>query len=1448
LKQFLLILFFVLSIIFRGTTQTVTTVGTDFWIAFPPNQNTTSILSIFISSPVATSGNVSSAYPGVNQAFTVTPGTVTQVTVPTGVALAGGIENKGIEVTSNDPIAVYGLNNQAFTADAYLALPVPALGTDYRIVSYFSTLSSYPSELSVVATQDGTVLTIFDHQGDSTFTINLNTGQTYMLIANGLGKDETGSRVQSNHPVGVFGGVRIVDIPNSTCQAGDYIVEMMFPEYSWGKNFVTVPLAGRDNSGDVFRIVAAEDATDISINGTYDTTINAGDHYQVNLTGYNSVSTSKAVTLAQYAKGEYCTGSITGDPFMMLIPPEEQFLTNYTVVNVAGFTTHWVNIAAPDYAVGYIYQDGTLIPAGAFTQIGTTNFYGAQRSVTQGSHTFNSIYPFGVFIYGWNTADSYGYPGGCSLSPVSTISSITLTPDTSYGTLNVTNICLTANVLDMNSNPVPGVLINFHVYGLNPFAGTAYTDASGNAQYCYTQIGSAAGTDHVYADQFGVTSDTVVVIWSYTPPCIDPANGGTIGSDQSGCGTFTPATLTNLGLPSGETGTLEYKWQSSVTGSTSGFSDIPGSNSPSYSPGTVTQTTWYQRLAMVTCMSDWSGAVASNVVQVTVQVPSVVGVTISASANDVCAGTSVTFTANPVNEGSSPSWQWKVNGFNSGTNSPVFTYPPGNGDQVLCILTSSLTCTSNNPATSNSIPMTVNPNLPVSVTVAASQNPVCTGTTVIFTAFPGNEGSSPGYQWKVNGVNGGTNSTLYSYIPVNSDIVSCTLTSSETCTTGNPASAQVQMVVNNILPVSVTISASANPVCSGIPVTFTAVPLNGGTIPSYQWQVNSINVGTNSPTYSYLPVPADQVTCILTSNITCPSGNPATSNTILMTVNANPIVIFTPCNDTITTLNAKPFKLKGGIPLSGTYSGPGVNSVTGIFNPATAGVGTKTITYTYTNVTNCSASKSISILNLPSSIFTCGSTLTDIRDNKTYATVQIGSQCWMAEDLNYGIEIPVTQDQRDNCIPEKYSLHPLPLTTHSFYQWDELMQYDDTPADQGLCPPAWHIPTETDWNTLFANYIDNGFAGSPLKYSGYSGFNALLSGTRHMNKSWDFLGFATFFWSSTLRSSTQAWAHGMNDVDPSVSAYPSSRANAFSVRCLQDNSSMYNLPTITTNTVTCISPANAISGGDVTSDGGAPVSARGVCWSISPNPSTANSHTTDGSGMGTFTSNLTGLTGSTLYYVRAYALNIAGTAYGDNIAFTTTGGNSYSDPFDGTSLDTNFWHILDLTRFHEPGLDLYVNDTLFIVRGPTNDNNGWYGVESNLEYPGFDNSKIDFWLAPEHNWQDHKIGLFTPFGGMGYYNYGHYWWLDMFKSNGDYYFLEFDPNGYIPNHQYSFRISINSCTLKFEWDSGSGFQTVYETTDYSFYRMFGGSTIYKKVSIMNSDRGSLKCDNFELSY
>ena len=96
------------------------------------------------------------------------------------------------------------------------------------------------------------------------------------------------------------------------------------------------------------------------------------------------------------------------------------------------------------------------------------------------------------------------------------------------------------------------------------------------------------------------------------------------------------------------------------------------------------------------------------------------------------------------------------------------------------------------------------------------------------------------------------------------------------------------------------------------------------------------------------------------------------------------------------------------------------------------------------------------------------------------------------------------------------------------------------------------------------------------------------------------------------------------------------------------------MPTVTTNEVTNITAASATCGGNVTDDGGFTVTARGVCWSTSPNPTISDSHTTDGTGTGEFTSSLTGLTDNATYYIRAYATNSKGTRYGEQKSFKAT--------------------------------------------------------------------------------------------------------------------------------------------------------------------------------------------------
>jgi hypothetical protein len=123
--------------------------------------------------------------------------------------------------------------------------------------------------------------------------------------------------------------------------------------------------------------------------------------------------------------------------------------------------------------------------------------------------------------------------------------------------------------------------------------------------------------------------------------CSNPAAGGTIETNQSGCSPLDPVEITSTAAATGFLGTLEYKWQASVTGSTDGFTDLEASNSETYDPGILTQTTWFKRLARVGCKSDWAGAAESNAVEITVTpAPEV----ISDNTATICSGASPAIT------------------------------------------------------------------------------------------------------------------------------------------------------------------------------------------------------------------------------------------------------------------------------------------------------------------------------------------------------------------------------------------------------------------------------------------------------------------------------------------------------------------------------------------------------------------------------------------------------------------------------------------------------------------------------------------------------------------------------------------------------------------------------------------------------------------------------------
>jgi uncharacterized protein (TIGR02145 family) len=210
--------------------------------------------------------------------------------------------------------------------------------------------------------------------------------------------------------------------------------------------------------------------------------------------------------------------------------------------------------------------------------------------------------------------------------------------------------------------------------------------------------------------------------------------------------------------------------------------------------------------------------------------------------------------------------------------------------------------------------------------------------------------------------------------------------------------------------------------------------------------------------------------------------------------------------------------------------------------------------------------------------FTCGDPLIDARDGQSYNTVQIGQQCWMAENLNIGTMIPGLNDMANNSIIEKYCYDNLETNCDTYgglYQWNEMMQYVNTEGVQGICPDGWHLPTDAEW-CILNQFIDSTVdcdaggwgdgsgtdVGTKMKSTngwncGYGtntvGFNALPGGWREFGLFHNF-GASSTFWSSSEYDIAAAWYRELYCGYNIIGRDPLSKEiYGFGVRCLKDN-------------------------------------------------------------------------------------------------------------------------------------------------------------------------------------------------------------------------------------------------------------------------------------------------------
>lgn len=414
--------------------------GSDFWLAYPGNQFPDPAFPLLAQLRIlGTAGNtVNVDIPGLSWSTVATIGAngVANVVLPNGVdlgALNDGVLNRGIHVTTTGKaVQVYAVSRVKYSSDGYLGLPTPVVGTEYVVGAYPNLHVGIPelsgSQFVITATQPNTTVTITPSYETGVRVARVpyqlvltNAGDCYQLRnTNDAPADLTGTIVQSDLPVAVFGGHQCTDVNSSSLFYCDYLVEQIPPVNRLGTEFFTAPFATR-TGGDTLRVVASRDLTTLTVDGSIVVLTNKGDVYTSLRTGPSWVTANKPVYAAQFASSSDLDHVTNSDPFMVTVPGRSLFTAEHTFVTAGtNFPAHYINIVAPSTISSFTLDGSVTNPP--MTDIGTSGFRYAQIQVSQGIHTLTATRPIGVTVYGWGEYESYAWPAclffGDTVAPV----------------------------------------------------------------------------------------------------------------------------------------------------------------------------------------------------------------------------------------------------------------------------------------------------------------------------------------------------------------------------------------------------------------------------------------------------------------------------------------------------------------------------------------------------------------------------------------------------------------------------------------------------------------------------------------------------------------------------------------------------------------------------------------------------------------------------------------------------------------------------------------------------------------------------------------------------------------------------------------------------------------------------------------------------------------------
>lgn len=386
---------------------------------------------------------------------------------------------------------------------------------------------------------------------------------------------------------------------------------------------------------------------------------------------------------------------------------------------------------------------------------------------------------------------------------------------------------------------------------------------------------------HVSGTCSNVNSDTSVLTINARPAITLQPNNDTVCDST-----------TNVTFSTDATGTgITYQWQLN-TGS--GWSNI--NNNSNYSGATTKTLTinqayysmhgnYFRCVVSGTCSPD---AITNGVV-LTVYPLKTPYFSISASNDDICVGTSVTFTPAPVNGGSSPSYVWKLNGNNVATGNTYTTGTLADNDVIECEMTSSYVCpTPKVVSSNNSVVMKVTPYSTPTITISSpTGNQGCLGRNMSFYAQTTNGGPTPTFDWNVNGNSVGANvDSFTSNMLQNGDVINCDMTSSIKCPSPETVTSNsMTLDIMKVTKAAIDIAAADTVICDGEEVSLISWFRNGGASPAFQWLVNGQDVaGAIQGTFKSTALrDGDIIECRFTSSARCVF--PEVSNEVRFDVN-----------------------------------------------------------------------------------------------------------------------------------------------------------------------------------------------------------------------------------------------------------------------------------------------------------------------------------------------------------------------------------------------------------------------------------------------------------------------------------------------------------------------------------------------------------------------------------